>query len=53
MCLGIQVHRLVVRMGFINDVVAGSALLDMHAKYKRLDDSISIFSEIHVKNWVS
>ncbi|XP_015583452.1 pentatricopeptide repeat-containing protein At3g02330, mitochondrial isoform X1 [Ricinus communis] len=50
--LGIQVHGLIVRMGFYKDVVTGSALLDMYAKCKRLDDSLKIFSEIPVKNWV-
>lgn len=51
--VGIQVHGLVIRMGFDNDVITGSALLDMYAKCKRLDDSLRVFGEIPVKNWVS
>ncbi|XP_050227564.1 pentatricopeptide repeat-containing protein At3g02330, mitochondrial [Mercurialis annua] len=51
-CLGVQVHGLVVRMGFVNDVITGSALLDMYAKCNSLDDSLWVFGEIPVKNWV-
>ncbi|KAF2313717.1 hypothetical protein GH714_012857 [Hevea brasiliensis] len=51
--VGIQVHGLVIRMGFDNDVITGSALLDMYAKCKRLDDSRRVFGEIPEKNWVS
>ncbi|KDP24314.1 hypothetical protein JCGZ_25610 [Jatropha curcas] len=51
--VGIQVHGLILRMGFDNDVVTGSSLLDMYAKCKRLDDSLQVFSEIPEKNSVS
>ncbi|KAJ4826858.1 hypothetical protein Tsubulata_039601 [Turnera subulata] len=50
--LGIQVHAFLVKLGFEDDVVAGSALLDMYAKCKRLDDSLRVFSGISEKNWV-
>lgn len=51
--LGIQVHGLVVRTGFVNDVVTGSAMVDMYAKCKRLKESIQFFDEMPEKNWVS
>ncbi|KAA8530492.1 hypothetical protein F0562_005201 [Nyssa sinensis] len=51
--VGIQVHGLAVRMGFDYDVVAGSALVDMYAKCKKLDESLHFFHEMPEKNWVS
>lgn len=51
--LGVQIHGLVVRMGFAHDVVAGSATVDMYAKSKKLKESISFFNEMPMKNWVS
>ncbi|XP_071694051.1 pentatricopeptide repeat-containing protein At3g02330, mitochondrial [Rutidosis leptorrhynchoides] len=51
--LGVQIHGLLVRMGFVHDVVAGSATIDMYAKCKRLNDSVNFFNEMPVKNWVS
>lgn len=51
--LGVQIHGVVVRMGFDCDVVTGSALLDMYAKCKKLKESIHVFNEMPKKNWVS
>ncbi|KAG8384556.1 hypothetical protein BUALT_Bualt04G0130100 [Buddleja alternifolia] len=51
--LGCQVHGVVVKLGFEGDVVTGSAVLDMYAKCKRLDESLHFFNEMPVKNWVS
>ncbi|KAJ6396288.1 hypothetical protein OIU77_021337 [Salix suchowensis] len=51
--VGVQVHGLLVKFGFDSDVVTGSALLGMYAKFKRLDDSLAVFSELPEKNWVS
>ncbi|KAK3012384.1 hypothetical protein RJ639_010549 [Escallonia herrerae] len=51
--LGVQVHGVVVRMGFDSDVVTGSAIVDMYAKSKKLRESIRFFKEMPVKNWVS
>lgn len=51
--LGVQIHGLVVRLGFVHDVVVGSATVDMYAKCKKLKESVSFFSEMPVKNWVS
>ncbi|CAN8244824.1 unnamed protein product [Cochlearia groenlandica] len=51
--LGLQIHGIVVRSGYDNDVVAASALLDMYAKCKRFDDSLSVFQSIPDKNSIS
>ncbi|KAL8200642.1 hypothetical protein R6Q57_011981 [Mikania cordata] len=51
--LGVQIHGLAVRTGFVHDVVAGSATVDMYAKCKKLKESLSFFNEMPVKNWVS
>lgn len=51
--LGHQVHGVVVKLGFECDVVTGSAMLDMYAKCKILDESLSFFDAMPVKNWVS
>jgi pentatricopeptide repeat protein len=51
--LGVQIHGNAVRRGFDNDVVTGSALVDMYAKCKKLDDSLQVFHEMTEKNLVS
>ncbi|KAL2522976.1 Pentatricopeptide repeat-containing protein [Forsythia ovata] len=51
--LGVQVHGIVVKLGFDCDVVTGSAILDMYAKCKRLDESLLFFYQMPAKNWVS
>ncbi|XP_051118332.1 pentatricopeptide repeat-containing protein At3g02330, mitochondrial [Andrographis paniculata] len=52
-CLGRQVHGSVVKSGFENDTVTGSAVVIMYAKCKMLDESLCFFEDIQVKNWVS
>ncbi|XP_064959445.1 pentatricopeptide repeat-containing protein At3g02330, mitochondrial-like [Musa acuminata AAA Group] len=51
--MGIQIHGAVIKMGLHFDVVTGSALVDMYAKCKSLDESICLFSEMPERNWVS
>ncbi|XP_010257871.2 PREDICTED: pentatricopeptide repeat-containing protein At3g02330 [Nelumbo nucifera] len=51
--LGIQIHCLAVKMGFDSDVVAGSALVDMYAKCKKLTYSHQVFQELPERNEVS
>ncbi|KAL6551640.1 hypothetical protein OROGR_007794 [Orobanche gracilis] len=51
--LGHQMHSVVVKSGFENDVVTGSAMLDMYAKCKSLTESLGFFRAMPVKNWVS
>lgn len=50
--LGIRIHGLAVKIGFKNDMVTGSALVDMYAKCKYLDESLRFFYEMPEKNWV-
>ena len=50
--MGIQIHGLAVKMGFDGDMVSGSALVDMYAKCKYLDDSLKFFWGLPEKNWV-
>ncbi|ESQ39531.1 hypothetical protein EUTSA_v10001098mg [Eutrema salsugineum] len=51
--LGMQIHGIIIRVGYDNDVVAASALLDMYAKCKRFDESLRVFRGIPEKNSVS
>ncbi|KAI3915522.1 hypothetical protein MKW92_010106 [Papaver armeniacum] len=51
--LGIQMHCLIVQMGFDCDVVTGSALLDMYAKCKSMREATWVFREMPRRNWVS
>ncbi|CAI0454396.1 unnamed protein product [Linum tenue] len=51
--VGVQLHGLAIRLGLVNDVFTGSALLDMYGKCNRVDDSLTVFREIPEKNWVS
>lgn len=51
--LGMQVHGLGIKFGLVMDVVTGTAILDMYAKCKRLDDSMYFFSEMPEKNTVT
>ncbi|KOM36659.1 hypothetical protein LR48_Vigan03g004000 [Vigna angularis] len=50
--LGLQVHCLAIHMGFVKDVVTGSALVDMYSKFKKLDDAFKVFREMPVRNLV-
>ncbi|KNA19523.1 hypothetical protein SOVF_059620 [Spinacia oleracea] len=50
--LGILMHGLAVKAGFDRDMVTGSALVDMYAKCKYLDESLRFFYEMPEKNWV-
>ncbi|GAY46327.1 hypothetical protein CUMW_096210 [Citrus unshiu] len=50
---GVQLHCFAMKMGFDKDVVTGSALVDMYAKCKKLDDSVSLFNRMSERNWVS
>ncbi|KAF1863034.1 hypothetical protein Lal_00018879 [Lupinus albus] len=50
--LGLQVHCLAIQMGFENDMVTGSALVDMYAKCKRLGDAFQVFRGMPERNLV-
>ncbi|XP_020996869.1 pentatricopeptide repeat-containing protein At3g02330, mitochondrial isoform X1 [Arachis duranensis] len=51
-CLGLQVHCVAIRMGFDNDVVTASALVDMYSKCKKLDNALQVFYEMPERNLV-
>eukprot|EP00268_Persea_americana_P044739 TRINITY_DN45220_c0_g1_i1.p1 TRINITY_DN45220_c0_g1~~TRINITY_DN45220_c0_g1_i1.p1 ORF type:complete len:722 (-),score=118.54 TRINITY_DN45220_c0_g1_i1:214-2379(-) len=54
-CVGFgrQIHSFVIKTGFEGNVFAGSALLDMYAKCKRIDDAYLIFELMPHRNLVS
>ncbi|KZV46865.1 pentatricopeptide repeat-containing protein-like [Dorcoceras hygrometricum] len=53
-CLqSVEVHGIVDKLGFSCDVVTGSAIVDMYAKCKRLDESLLFFYDMPLRNWVS
>lgn len=52
-CMGRQLHAFSVLIGVENDMVTGSAFVDMYAKCKKLDDSLGYFHEMPERNWVS
>lgn len=51
--LGEQMHSLIVKMGYEENVYAGSALLDMYAKCKRVEDAFLVFQRMPQRNSVS
>ncbi|GLT56892.1 hypothetical protein SLA2020_299050 [Shorea laevis] len=51
--LGEQVHSVIVKTGYEENVYAGSALLDMYAKCQRVEDAYMVFECIPEPNSVS
>ncbi|KAF8412382.1 hypothetical protein HHK36_000346 [Tetracentron sinense] len=51
--LGQQVHSIIVKMGYENNVFSGSAHLDMYAKYNRVEDAYAVFQCIPEHNSIS
>ncbi|XP_004229762.1 putative pentatricopeptide repeat-containing protein At3g25970 [Solanum lycopersicum] len=51
--LGQQVHCDVVKMGYVGNVYAASALLDMYAKCGKVDDANEVFQTMPERNYVS
>ncbi|KAL6960361.1 hypothetical protein U1Q18_038126 [Sarracenia purpurea var. burkii] len=51
--LGKQFHSFIFRSGFISNVFAGSALLDMYAKCGSIKDAVQTFQEMPDRNIVS
>nr|KJB43465.1 hypothetical protein B456_007G201600 [Gossypium raimondii] len=50
---GELLHGYLVKSGFINSVFAGSALLDMYAKFGKIELGIKVFDEMPIKSVVS
>lgn len=47
-----QLHSLVNKLGFLNDVILASALIDAYAKCGRSLDACSMFSELNMRDTV-
>ncbi|KAF9604552.1 hypothetical protein IFM89_007673 [Coptis chinensis] len=50
---GKQLHAFIIRLGFISNVFAGSALLDFYANCGSIKDAIQTFNEMPDRNVVS
>lgn len=51
--LGQQIHSMILKTGFSDNIFSGSALLDMYAKCGRIEDAYSAFQCIPEPNYVS
>ncbi|KAF8378064.1 hypothetical protein HHK36_029398 [Tetracentron sinense] len=51
--LGKQLHSYIIRSGFMSNIFAGSALLDMYAKCGSIRDAIQTFNDMPNRNIVS
>ncbi|XP_027359591.1 putative pentatricopeptide repeat-containing protein At3g25970 [Abrus precatorius] len=51
--LGQQLHSVMLKMGLLENVFSGSALLDMYAKCGRVDDAFVVFRYMPERNYVS
>ncbi|KAJ6418940.1 hypothetical protein OIU84_029108 [Salix udensis] len=51
--LGQQVHSLIIKIGYEQNVYASSALLDMYAKCERVEEAYDVFQCMPVRNFVS
>ena len=47
------VHKHIVHQGLENDMMVASALVEMYAKYKCIDDAKSVFNSMTVRDVVS
>ncbi|MBA0847632.1 hypothetical protein Goshw_020776 [Gossypium schwendimanii] len=51
--VGQQLHSMVIKMGYEENVYAGSALLDMYAKCEKVEDAYTVFEYLPEPNSVS
>ncbi|XP_057415189.1 putative pentatricopeptide repeat-containing protein At3g25970 [Lotus japonicus] len=51
--LGQQLHSVMLKMGFTENVFSGSALLDMYAKCGRVADAFAVLRSMPERNYVS
>ncbi|XP_028786494.1 putative pentatricopeptide repeat-containing protein At3g25970 [Neltuma alba] len=51
--LGQQIHSMILKTGFSENVFSGSALLDMYAKCGRHEDAYAVFQRMPEPNYVS
>uniref|UniRef100_K4A609 DYW domain-containing protein n=1 Tax=Setaria italica TaxID=4555 RepID=K4A609_SETIT len=52
-CMGTQLHALLVKSGIHADLTAGNSLLSMYAKAGLIDETMSLFDEMSIKDTVS
>ncbi|KAH9297553.1 hypothetical protein KI387_029235 [Taxus chinensis] len=50
---GMYIHKNIIESGFLSDVAAGSALIDMYAKCESIDKAREVFHSIPQRNVVS
>ncbi|KAK1575048.1 hypothetical protein Q3G72_002130 [Acer saccharum] len=51
--LGIKLHELTKRTGFISYLIVANTLVDMYSKCKSIDKALEVFHQIPVKNVIS
>ncbi|KAL5758121.1 hypothetical protein ACOSP7_020732 [Xanthoceras sorbifolium] len=51
--LGIELHELAKRTGFISYLIVANTLIDMYSKCKYIDKALEVFHQIPVKNVIS
>ncbi|XP_057499917.1 pentatricopeptide repeat-containing protein At2g37320-like isoform X2 [Actinidia eriantha] len=51
--VGIQVHCLVIKIGFLGNVYVGSSLVSLYSKCSELSSAYQVFDEMPVRNVVS
>ncbi|KAK4855103.1 hypothetical protein QYF36_004041 [Acer negundo] len=51
--LGIKLHELSKRTGFISDVIVANTLIDMYSRCKSIDKALEVFHQIPVKDVIS
>ncbi|KAK2641908.1 hypothetical protein Ddye_023671 [Dipteronia dyeriana] len=51
--LGIKLHELAKRTGFISDVIVVNTLIDMYSRCKSIDKALEVFRQIPVKDVIS
>lgn len=51
--IGMEIHSLAVRMGFIDDVLVGNSLIDMYSKCEELEAAKRVFDMIKEKDFYS
>ncbi|GAB2235508.1 hypothetical protein Droror1_Dr00025933 [Drosera rotundifolia] len=50
--IGLVIHGVAVKTGFVNDMVTGCALVDMYGKSRNVEDSYRFFDEMRERNWI-
>ena len=51
--VGKQLDSIIVKMGYVGNVFASSALLDMYAECERVEDAFEVFKSLRIRNLVT